>query len=189
KKEELRYSAPEGSPLLESVNFALKNQIEAFETSLVAVQSIIELKYKDVLAKTNALKANMPWFTHSAKDTSDIDLSKLKRLRAVNEKYFNQLVEKRAEMVFVREGITPEYQILAFGAIPNHPQFPNERNIIIMAFVAWLFFCIALIGLKYIFHDEILSATDVDKYTDAPILGIIHKYDEYIPVSQLVVDK
>lgn len=189
KKEELRYSAPEGSPLLESVNFALKNQIEAFETSLVAVQSIIELKYKDVLAKTNALKANMPWYTNSVKDTSDIDLSKLKRLRAVNEKYFNQLVEKRAEMVFVREGITPEYQILAFGAIPNQPQFPNERNIIIMAFVAWLFFCIALIGLKYIFHDEILSATDVDKYTDAPILGIIHKYDEYIPVSQLVVDK
>lgn len=188
KKEELRYSAPEGSPVLESINFVLKNQIDAFEKSVESVLAITEGKYRDVSKKVAESKANIPWFKE-ASDTSDIDLSKLKRLRAVNEKYFNQLVEKRAEMVFIREGITPEYQVLAFGSTPSIPKFPNERNIIILAFVVWLFFCVALVALKYIFQDEILTTSDIEKYTDAPILGVIHKYDEYIPVSQLVVDK
>lgn len=188
KKEELSYSAPEKSPLMESVNFTLKNQIDAFENSLEAVQSIIQTKQKDLQVKVNSLRTGIS-SSGSVNDTTDIDLSKLRRLRAVNEKYFNQLVEKRAEMVFVREGITPEYQILAFGVSSNQPQFPNQNNIILLALVVWIFFCISLIGLKYIFHDEIISAIDVEKYTDAPILGIVHKYNEYIPVSQLVVDK
>lgn len=189
KKEELRYSAPEGSPLLESIHFTLKSQINAFENSLSSVEKITRTKYDDTANNLTLAKSSIPWYQTTANDSNSIDFTKLKRLRSVNEKYFNQLIEKRAEMVFLREGITPEYQILAFGAIPQSPLFPNERNIIAIAIFLWLFFSLALIGLRYIFNDEILSVADVVKYTNASILGVIHKYEEVIPVSQLVVDK
>ena len=188
RREELRYSAPEGSPLLNGINYTIANQVKAFENSLESVSELTEKRYNELSSITKKSKESIPWFKQSD-DTANIDLSRLKRLRSVNEKYFNQLVEKRAEMEFLREGTTPEYQILAYGQIPSEPRFPNKRNIILLTFGIWIAFSLILLSLRYIFQDEILSPDEVTRYTDAHILGVVHKYNESIPVSQLVVNR
>lgn len=188
RREELRYSAPAGSPLLSGINYTIDNQVKAFENSLEAVHKLTKRRYAELDSITKRSKENIPWFKDSD-DTTNIDLSKLKRQRSVNEKYFNQLVEKRAEMEFLREGTTPEYQVLAFGQIPSDPRFPNKRNIILLALGIWVAFSLGLLTLRYIFQDEILSPDEISKYTEAHVLGVVHRYNESIPVSQLVVNK
>lgn len=184
--EDLSYSSPEGSPTLNKVNYQLEQQRNAFHSTLQSLESVFQDKLKalrDGLSKVN-VGAVAPGV-----DTNNLSASMVKRIKEVNEKFFNQLIEKKAEYSIAKEGFTPEYQILEFATPPEKPVAPDKQLIILTAVGAWLLLSLLLVGIRYILNDEILLIRDISKYTDAPILGMIHKYKEDIPVSQLVVDK
>jgi capsular exopolysaccharide synthesis family protein len=57
------------------------------------------------------------------------------------------------------------------------------------ALALWVVLSLIIIALKYLFHDKVLTIADISRYSNAPILGIVARYRNNIPVSQLIVDK
>lgn len=184
--EELSYSSPEGSPALNKITYQLEQQKMAFASALVSLENVLQDKL--VTLRNSRSKITIESAVAGV-DTNNLSASMIKRIKEVNEKFFNQLIEKKAEYSIAKEGFTPEYQILEFATPPEKPVAPDKQLIILTAVGAWLLLSLLLVGIRYILNDEILLIRDISKYTDAPILGMIHKYKEDIPVSQLVVDK
>ncbi len=187
-REDILYAAPENSPLFNKVNYQLNEHKSGWESSLIALEGALKDKLEKLRSKNKELVYSgiVPF---EVLDTNNLSASMLKRIKDVNEKFFNQLIEKKAEYSIAKEGFTPEYQVLEFAKVSDSPIAPDRRVILMTAFAAWLLLSIFLIGVRYILNDEILLINDISKYTDASILGMIHKYKEDIPVSQLVVDK
>ena len=183
--EDLSYSSPESSPTMSKIKYQLEQQRKAYEAALQSLESV--LKEKLVAIRLNKRDINVP--SKIGLDTNNLSASMLKRTRDVNEKFFNQLIEKKAEYAIAKEGFTPEYQILDFASVPEKPIAPNKQTIILTAIGSWFLLSLLLVGVRYLLNDEILLLNDISKFTDAPILGMIHKYKEDIPVSQLVVDR
>lgn len=185
--EDLSYSSPSESPAFRKVNFQIEQQKRNWEGALQTLEGVLN----DRLAFQNTINFNDIATVGSPRSVDSVSISAAmqKRIKEVNEKFFNELIEKKAEYSIAKEGFTPEYQILEFASVVEKPIAPDRRVIILTALAAWLLLSVLLVGVRYVLTDEILLINDISKYTEAPILGMIHKYTEDIPVSQLVVDK
>lgn len=184
--DDLSYSAPDGSPTLDKVKYQIEQEKKAYAAVLVSLDNVLHEK----LATLRQNRSKISVMSGAAGlDTNNLNASMMKRIKEVNEKFFNQLIEKKAEYAIAKEGFTPEYQILEFATVPEKPIAPDKQMIIFTAVGAWLLLSLLLVGIRYMLNDEILLIRDISKFTDAPILGMIHKYKEDIPVSQLVVDR
>lgn len=185
--DDLSYSSPSESPALRKVNYQIEQQKRNWEGALQTLEGVLNdrLAFQSTINFNDIATAGSP---HSV-DSISISAAMQKRIKEVNEKFFNQLIEKKAEYSIAKEGFTPEYQILEFASVVEKPIAPDRRVIILTALAAWLLLSVLLVGVRYVLTDEILLINDISKYTEAPILGMIHKYKEDIPVSQLVVDK
>src|SRR5205823_7187034 len=75
-------------------------------------------------------------------------------------------------------------------AFPNmHPISPNRKFIISASILLGFIISLVIIFIRYLFYNEITSLEEVNLYTDAALLGVIPRYKNEIPVSQLLVDK
>lgn len=184
--EDVSYSSPDNSPTLNKVKYQIEQQKRAYITAVASLENTINDKL--LTLSENRKEVNIS-SASAGVDTNNLSASVIKRTKEVNEKFFNQLIEKKAEYAIAKEGFTPEYQILEFASVPEKPIAPDKQMIILTAIGSWLLLSLLLVGVRYLLNDEILLIRDISKYTDAPILGMIHKYKEDIPVSQLVVDK
>lgn len=177
------YSSPESSPIMNRVKHQLESQKRAYVEALFAVEGVFKERLTEIKAEKE--KINLESIT----DTSNIEASMLKRIRDINEKFFNQLIDKKAEYSIAKEGFSPEYQILEFASIPAKPYSPNTNMIVIVGVLLWLGLSILLVVSRYMLTDEIIAVSDISKYTEVPILGTISRLKEVVPLSHLVVDK
>lgn len=184
--EDVNYSSPDNSPALNKIKYQIEQQKRAYSTALVSLENVLQDKLLTINDERKSINIAQK---KSLLDTTNLNASIIKRTKEVNEKFFNQLIQKKAEYAIAREGFTPEYQVLEFASVPEKPIAPNKQMILLAAIGSWLLLSLLLVGVRYLLNDEILLIRDISKYTDAPILGMIHKYKEDIPVSQLVVDK
>jgi len=68
-------------------------------------------------------------------------------------------------------------------------KFDSARIVALSAFLGWIIVSLALIVIRYLFHNEITSLNEIMKYLEVPVLGIVPNYKDVIPISQLLVDK
>lgn len=186
KKEQLLYEVTKNSGQIESLNYQTEIQkkllietIHTLKSNLntrnVSLNKFLD-KYQNVALSPKS-KYNV------------LELSRLQRKYNINEKFYNQLVEKKAEYQISKAGYVSEIVILERAIIPKNAISPNSKFIYLIGLIIALFLSIGLILIRYLFYNEITNVNDIVKYTDAPILGIIPKYNKDIPVSQLIVDK
>jgi capsular exopolysaccharide synthesis family protein len=108
---------------------------------------------------------------------------------SVNEKYYNELVQKRAEYSITKAGLVSENVVLEKSRVPQSPVSPQSRTIYVSCILGALVLGIGLIITKYLLYNTIVGISDIKKYTDVPGLGLIPKYNKNIPVSQIIVDR
>lgn len=183
--EEMQYTAPENSPVYRKMIYMIEQHKISWNAAIDAMIGVTQERIQELMKSRPVLMMGGT----SSLDTINLNYNILKRIKDINEKFFNQLVQKKAEYTIAREGFTPEYQILEYAAVPESPISPDKKIILISALAAWFLLSVLLVGIRYILTDEILLVNDISKYTSSPILGMIHKYKEDIPVSQLIVDK
>ncbi len=122
-------------------------------------------------------------------DYDEIEYSSLKRYYSVQDKFYEKLIEKKAEYLISQAGYVSKNTILEQASVPVSPVTPNVKLIIVLAFILGFFVSLIYLSLKYLFYNELHSVHELELYTDTPILGSVPLIDMKNKYSQLVVNK
>ena len=186
RKEELLYSVTKSSSQIELINFQINIQKKL-------ITEVIDAFKNHLTEKKGRLKRFLDDYQSTAFNPrskyNDLELSRLQRIYGINESFYNKLIEKKAEYQISKAGYVSEIVVLDKAVVPKDPISPRKRLIFIGSIILAIMVSLGLILYKYLFFNEITSITDVTKYTETPVLGIIPKYNKDIPVSQLIVDQ
>ncbi len=125
----------------------------------------------------------------SEADYDEVELSRLERYYSVQDRFYEKLIEKKAEYLISQAGYVSKNTILEEAIIPNHPVSPNKEFIIIFVIFISLIISIIIVLLKYIFYNELSSVQELELYTNTPIIGSVPLVDMRNIYSQLVVHR
>jgi len=186
KKEQLLYEVTKNSSQIESINYQIEIQKKLLTEIIITLKTNLEAR------RTKLLKFSDDYqkIAFSPRNKYNVlELSRLERMYSINEQFYNKLIEKKAEYQISKAGYVSEIVVLDKSSVPKDPISPRRRMIYFGSILAAIVLSLGLILLRYLFFNEITNISDVIKYTDAPVLGIIPKYRKDIPVSQLIVDQ
>jgi capsular exopolysaccharide synthesis family protein len=116
--------------------------------------------------------------------------ARLQRLFDLYEKFYLMLMDKKVEFGIARAGTVPDFQILSPASRPSTPIYPNQLLVYGIGLAGGLFLGLGLIAGRYLLHNTITSLSELERNTQAAVLGVVPRYKkEKLPVSRLIVDK
>jgi len=118
--------------------------------------------------------------------SKEAEFVRLTRLNEIKEKFYLLLLERRSEFEIAKAGLVSDYVLLerAVGAT----LVSTQHGIIQLAAVIFgLFLGFGLVLFRYMFHNTITSLRDLEKYTNADILGVVPRYPESLEQPRLVI--
>ncbi len=157
--------------------------------STEVLSQLIEMK-KIILKQTLLLEEELSkyrnkFFGLPAKNT---ELTRLKRLYGLYEKFYVHLLEKKVEFGILKAGTTPEFVILSNPNLPTSAISPHRTTIYMIGLFGGLLLAIFFIVIKYIFQNTIINIHDIERLVSVPILGSIPKFIGHkMDVSSLIV--
>ncbi|TAF67416.1 MAG: polysaccharide biosynthesis tyrosine autokinase [Cytophagales bacterium] len=98
-------------------------------------------------------------------------LNRMKRLNAIDEVYYQQMLVKKAEIEIAGAGIIPEFTILSSASFSSQPIFPNKSYVYTIAFAFGGILSTLLVVVRYLLHNVISTQKELEKLTQAAILG------------------
>ncbi len=106
------------------------------------------------------------------------EFSKSKRGYALYEEFFLSLMQKKNEFEIANAGTTTNFVILSSATLPADPIFPKSLIIIGIGAVSGIIFSLFFVGTRYLLHNKISSVTELEKITNAPVLGAVPYYNK-----------
>ncbi len=185
-KEELLYEVTPTSEKIKSIEFQIGVQKKLLIESIKSIKNKLVVRKTDMEAKIKELEAK-----YYSIPSEEVEYSRLQRLYAINEKFYNLLLEKKTEYSISEAGNVSQHIVLDNAAVPQSPISPSKSSVLLTTLLIALLMSLLLTFAKYITYDQINSVNEINKLTDSEvsILGIVPKYKKDIPVSQLLVDK
>lgn len=113
---------------------------------------------------------------------------RLNRLTSLKEKFFLMLKEQQTEYKIIKAGIVSNFIVLA-KAQQYSLVSPKRRFVQLSGLIAGILISMMLVIVRYLSQNRILSLSDIEENTTAPILGVIPKFKEKFDISQVVVYK
>ncbi len=185
-KENLLFYVTPDAENIKQINRQLETQKKLLIESLGAVRLKYKTKYKNLLEKSSDFRQKM-----GGSPEDEVELSRLNRLYAISEKYYTMLLEKKTEFSISKAGYVTKNIILERASNFGAKVFPNSKSVIIAAAAISTLVILLLIVIFYITHNKIYSISDVMKFSNQglSLIGVIPRFHNQIPVSQLIVDK
>lgn len=186
EREQLLYQVTPESSQIQALNHQINIQKKMVIESITTLKNNLSNRLTDLNDKVASFET---FLLNQGGRYSLIEYSMLQRVHSINERFYNQLVEKKAEYSISKAGYVAQSVILERARIPGQPISPKPRGIYASSLLAAIFLGIGIFLLKYLFYNEIPSLHDILKYTHAPVIGVIPKYKSDIPPNQLLVLK
>ncbi len=186
EREQLLYQVTPESSQIQALNHQINIQRKLVVESITTLINNLDTHINEIHSKIDSYESIL---LNQGGRYSLIEYSMLQRVHSINERFYNQLVEKKAEYSISKAGYVSQSVILESSRVPGQPISPKPRGIYASSLLAALFLGIGVFLLKYLFYNEIPSLHDILKYTQAPVIGVIPKYKSEIPPNQLLVLK
>ncbi|NND94997.1 MAG: polysaccharide biosynthesis tyrosine autokinase, partial [Flavobacteriales bacterium] len=185
-KEEVYFEVTENSDVVKSLDYRIQIQRDLIVQSIASLREKNQNEQKELKRRSSAVEG-----TFAGLPTQELEYARFKRLYSINERYYSSLLEKRIQYRISKAGFVSESKILEIGTVPSAPIKPN-RNLIYTGFLGLgIVLSLLFVVIRYLLHNNITSLNEIAKLSNASIgiLGIIPKYKEKIPISQLIIDK
>jgi capsular exopolysaccharide synthesis family protein len=186
QKEEYYFEVTDDSDVIKSLDYRIKIQKDLIVQSIEALREKNSAERAELKKRSAAIEGQF-----SGLPTQELEYARYKRLYSINERYYSNLLEKRIEYRISKAGFVSENKILEAGQVASSPIKPN-RNLIYTGFIGLgIVLSLLFVVVRYLLHNNITSLTEIAKLSNATIsiLGIIPKYKEKIPVSQLIIGR
>lgn len=119
----------------------------------------------------------------------ELEYSKLQRIYSINEAYYTQLLNKKAEILISQSGYVSTNLVLEKASVPGAPIAPLLPKTLTMAIILALVLSILFLLARYLFYNKILTSSDISKFTDIPVIGEVVMSRHKNEFSQAVVHK
>ncbi len=119
----------------------------------------------------------------------ELEYSKLQRIYSINEAYYTQLLNKKAEILISQSGYVSTNLVLEKASVPGAPIAPLLPKTLTMAIILALVLSILFLLARYLFYNKILTSSDISKFTDIPVIGEVVTSRHKNEFSQAVVHK
>jgi capsular exopolysaccharide synthesis family protein len=186
KREQTLYSKTKNSSEVAQIDYQIDIQRKMLVEALSSFKKSLNNQKEEVLARIKNYEEEV---RNSTLNFDRIEFIRLSKLNEISQSYYNRLVTIKSELTISNAGITSENTVLEASSTPASPYFPSRRIVALSAFLGWIIVSLALIVIRYLFHNEITSLNEIMKYLEVPVLGIVPNYKDVIPISQLLVDK
>ena len=184
RKQDLLMRVTENSTAIEGINSQIDFQRKIIKESTLGLIS----KYKKSNSRYIAEKNSIMQKLGATTPLESSQQANRERFYSINEKFYNQLIEKRIEYSIAQAGFVSQLIVLQPAQANSTPIAPNKTMIWLGVLIFFIIASIAFLIIRYILYNEIVSLRDVKKLTNIPILGVVPKYKSHIPASQLIVD-
>ncbi len=121
-------------------------------------------------------------------DYNEIELTKLKRIHSVHQNFYNELVSKRAEYMISKAGHVTNNLILQKSNTPQTPISPIKSEVIFIAAVLFLLASLILTLVRYMLYNNIMSISDISKYTKVPVGGVVPVSNKSNKINRFIVE-
>ncbi|HOV12148.1 MAG TPA: polysaccharide biosynthesis tyrosine autokinase, partial [Bacteroidales bacterium] len=185
-REKLLYDLTENSGQIKELDYQIALQKKLITESIEYLNINLNERKKEIEEKIVMYQGKLGVDGDSY---NPVDLASLERISKINESYYTQLVNKKAEFQLAKAGYVSQNVILQRSAVPTQPISPIRNTIYIIAIALSLFLGMAIIVVRYVLFNNILSLNDIFKYTEISVIGLVPRYPLKIPVSQLIVDE
>ncbi len=186
RKEEMLYEVTPSSESIKAIDYQINIQRRILLESIGSIRAKLRTRKNLLISQAEKVEAK---YSNIPKD--EIEFSRLQRLYSTSEKYYTMLLEKKTEYAISKAGFVSQNVVLQKANLPGVPVSPNQKitifTFLFLATVVSLFFVL----VRYFTHTTLTSANEITRYTNASvsILGLVPKYKDEIPVSQLLIDK
>ena len=186
QKETYYFDATKSSPQVKALDYKIDIQKKLLLESLSNVSTAVSNKKKGLIQKAQSIES-----TFANAPSKEVEFARLLRYFSINEKFYTLLMEKRTEFSILKASFVPQNVILERGFPSYGPVSPQKKLIYAAALLTAILIGLLLIIVRYLMHNTISSLNEIVKHTHATVsvLGIVPKYKNDIPVSQLVVNK
>jgi tyrosine-protein kinase Etk/Wzc len=165
----------------------IDKQIESKKEQIIHfIQTTIDRlqqSQKDYIAKIQEYEKLL----YSDTAHQEIEYSRLKRLYSINESFYHQLIQKKAEHMISQAGYVSNNTILEQASIPKKPVSPDKKSVIGFTSLIALFVSVIFVLIRYMFYNKISTIQEIMSFTNIPVIGAIPLHNKKSDHSQLVV--
>jgi tyrosine-protein kinase Etk/Wzc len=154
--------------------------LKIFEANIITVRTAINENIIGGLQNIERLKAenenrlNMAEMEVKRLPSTERKMINIQRKFDINNTVYTFLLEKRAETGIAKASNVPDNRIIDYaGAFSSARIKPKERQNFMMALILGLFFPLVGIFLIDYLNNKIIDKRDIEKGTNAPVLGYI----------------
>ncbi|MCY7362478.1 MAG: polysaccharide biosynthesis tyrosine autokinase, partial [Ignavibacteria bacterium] len=138
------------------------------------------------VAQDNELKKYIKEFNEFPELQSEYD--RLIKLSNLKEKYYMLLLDKKSGFSISLAGFVSNYVILKRADVPLTPVTPNIPLTKTIGVLSGIIMSFLFIIIRYLLTNKILSVSEVEKLSNAGLIGVVPIYRKQMDVSQLVVN-
>jgi tyrosine-protein kinase Etk/Wzc len=150
---------------IEKIRLGLLEQLGNIKKSYEITKTNIIRKNNDYQAKINSLPA---------KEKQLLDIS---RQQVIKASLYEFLLTKREETAITLASTISNSKIIDPASSSSIPTTPNSGSTYMLAIILGLLLPVVFIYIKELLNDKILTKSDIQSVTDAPILGEVGHID------------
>ncbi|MBL3656236.1 GumC family protein [Fulvivirga sediminis] len=184
KKKNIQLSYSDSTYAVKRVNL----QIAELQNSLTSHLESLKENYQKDLIRLNDRQSRLKQDFAKLPEKST-EYNKNERFFNLYEEFYLSLMQSKAQYQIAQAGTTTDFKILSPAFIPSIPISPNVRIIQGIGMVTGLVLSFIFVMLRYVLHNRINGVKELERLTNAPILGSVPKSQEKIVETQLIINK
>jgi len=168
------------------LNERIRNRIASVQKSINVIKERLENEKKILSQKIDEIE-----FTYFGLPEKKMEYERLKYIEELNNRYFSIFTEKKIEYELSNAGYSTSNRILKKAQLASQPISPNQKLIYIILSALGFLIGVALITLRYLTYNDIISVQDLEKILpqDTSILGAVPLYKKKMKYSEVVVSE
>jgi tyrosine-protein kinase Etk/Wzc len=166
-------SIPSGNPVIQDFETAIEKLRGDMLENLRSVRKAYQVAIADLSSKNQRADAEIRTLPGKEKQLLDIT-----RQQRILQELYSYLLQKRLETAISSASTLSNSRIVEPSIFSNVPVRPNRRSLYITAIFIGLLIPVAVISAKEYLNDRIRSRGDVERGTDAPVIGEVGHSEE-----------
>jgi len=169
-KERIQRTSTSENPTLNTLISQLSNMRSGIRSSIINIRKTLLIAKKDLDSEGNLTSTKIQQIPRIEREFIEI-----KRQQQIKETLYLFLLQKREETNLSLAATAPKAKIISHPRADIIQESPKKSIILLISFILGIIIPIIIVYIRDLFHTEIKNREELEKLSQAPVLGEIPK--------------